>query len=78
MPRMKQPTSRKKVSAENGNQVETSIASFGPATTSRLEEEVRRRAYELYEQRGCQDGAAEQDWFRAEQEVSGRNDERTA
>ncbi len=33
---------------------------------------VRRRAYELYEQRGCLDGYHEQDWFTAEQELSGR------
>lgn len=35
-------------------------------------DEVRRRAYELYEARGRQDGFHEQDWFTAEQEVRGR------
>jgi len=34
-----------------------------------IEEHVRRRAYELYEQRGRQDGFAEQDWLRAEAEI---------
>lgn len=38
-----------------------------------MEEEVRRRAYELYEQRGRQDGMAEEDWLRAEAEVLGRS-----
>jgi hypothetical protein len=33
---------------------------------------VRRRAYELYEQRGRLDGFHEQDWFTAEQELRGR------
>jgi hypothetical protein len=32
---------------------------------------IRRRAYELYEKRGCEDGHAEEDWLRAEAEVLG-------
>jgi hypothetical protein len=32
---------------------------------------IRERAYELYESRGCEPGQDEQDWFRAEQEMSG-------
>ncbi|MEO5935730.1 MAG: DUF2934 domain-containing protein [Terriglobales bacterium] len=38
---------------------------------------VRRRAYELYEQRGCRDGFHEQDWYTAEQELSGRKQTRS-
>ncbi len=34
-----------------------------------LQEEVRRRAYELYEQRGMQDGFEVEDWLQAEAEV---------
>ena len=37
-----------------------------------LEEEIRRSAYELYEQRGCEDGRALDDWLRAEAEVNNR------
>ena len=33
---------------------------------------VRRRAYELYEERGRLDGYQDQDWYTAEQEVSRR------
>ncbi len=36
------------------------------------EQEVRRRAYELWEQRGRRHGFAHQDWFDAEKEVSER------
>jgi hypothetical protein len=36
------------------------------------EEEIRRRAYELYQQRGGTDGLHEDDWFRAETELLGR------
>lgn len=69
MPRIKQATSRKKASAENGNQNQASVTVLTPAAATGRDEEVRRRAYELYEARGRQDGAAEEDWFRAEQEV---------
>ena len=39
-----------------------------------LELEIRFRAYELYEQRGCMPGQEEQDWFAAEREVLSRHD----
>ena len=34
-----------------------------------IHEQVRRRAYELYEQRGRLDGFADQDWLQAEREL---------
>ncbi|HXY51532.1 MAG TPA: DUF2934 domain-containing protein [Terriglobales bacterium] len=37
-----------------------------------LEEEIRRRAYELYEARGCAPGHETDDWFVAEREVLAR------
>jgi len=37
-----------------------------------IENEIRQRAYELYEQRGRQDGHDVEDWFRAEQEIKRR------
>ena len=37
-----------------------------------LEEEIRRRAYELYETRGWEDGHDLEDWLRAEEEITGR------
>ncbi len=36
-----------------------------------LEEEIRRRAYEIYEQRGREDGHDLDDWLRAEAEATG-------
>jgi hypothetical protein len=36
-------------------------------------DEVRRRAYELYEERGGEHGSHDEDWYRAEQEVRARN-----
>jgi Protein of unknown function (DUF2934) len=37
----------------------------------RMEQIVRRRAYELYEPRGREDGHAQEDWLHAEAEVVG-------
>src|SRR5258706_14041088 len=34
-------------------------------------DEIRRRAYQLYEERGRQDGSHEEDWHRAETELLG-------
>jgi len=38
-----------------------------------LEDEIRVRAYLLYEQEGRQDGHDEEYWLRAESEILGRN-----
>jgi hypothetical protein len=37
-----------------------------------LEDEIRRRAYELYVQRGSQSGSEAEDWLTAEREVRQR------
>jgi len=39
-------------------------------TDPKLEEEIRRRAYVLYEQRGREDGHEIDDWLRAEAELA--------
>jgi hypothetical protein len=36
------------------------------------EETTRERAYELYAERGMEDGHDLEDWFRAEEELSGK------
>ncbi len=51
----------------------SSIENFPSATIHPgLEEEIRRRAYELYEERGRQDGLHQEDWERAQTEVLSR------
>ena len=35
-----------------------------------LEQQIRERAYELYEARGRQDGHEQEDWFRAKEELT--------
>jgi hypothetical protein len=36
-------------------------------------EQIKRRAYELWCERGCPDGSADEDWHRAEHELRLRN-----
>jgi malate/lactate dehydrogenase len=38
-----------------------------------LEEQVRNRAYEIYERRGREDGHALEDWLQAQSELPGRS-----
>jgi len=71
-------TSGNGVRAKNGNgAAETSVivaaesASEKPFSPS-LEEQIRVRAYQLYLERGGNGGSPEQDWFRAQQEIRGR------
>jgi len=41
-------------------------------------EEIARLAYSYWEGRGRHDGAAEDDWYRAERELKGRSPDRIA
>jgi hypothetical protein len=55
--------------------------SLGPRSRKRAlpsdtEERIRRRAYELYEQRGRIDGFALDDWLQAECEILGAQKQR--
>ena len=47
-----------------------------PATviseSQELEYQIRRRAYELYEERGREDGHEKEDWLRAEEEITSK------
>jgi len=50
----------------------TKSASANVVSDPNLEEEIRRRAYVLYEQRGREDGHDLDDWLRAEAELSAK------
>lgn len=79
---------RKKSDSTNGNSTPKRAAkSMTTAATGsnlavmppvNLEEEIRRRAYEIYEERGGRHGLDQDDWFRAEQEVTARYGRRSA
>jgi Protein of unknown function (DUF2934) len=51
---------------------------FMPPTPINVEDEIRRRAYELSEQRGFVPGYENDDWFVAEQEVMARYRQQSA
>ena len=67
MPRTKQTNS-------TARPAKSKVAVMEPTNRSiaEIEETIRARAYELYEQRGREHGHAEEDWLRAEQEVRDR------
>ena len=44
-----------------------------PPISIDLQGEIRRRAYELYEERGCVHGYEQEDWAKAEREVLTRH-----
>ncbi len=62
------PVSRKKPAKVP--EKERATAGSGPTTLD--PEMVARLAHSYWEARGCPGGSPEEDWFRAEQELSGR------
>ncbi len=50
----------------------------GKAGAEAIVEQIRFRAYELYEERGREDGHELEDWLRAEDEVTDRTSKRAA
>jgi DUF2934 family protein len=44
----------------------------------KIEEEIRKRAYELFEARGKEEGHELEDWFHAEKEITGRKSDAAA
>jgi hypothetical protein len=63
------PISVTAISQGNGNMAENKKYAHLEAG---IQEEIRQRAYELYEERGRQDGFHDEDWSRAETEVLSR------
>jgi len=47
-----------------------------PAQPNDIEERIRQRAHELYEERGGADGFALDDWLQAESEILGTQKQR--
>lgn len=43
-----------------------------PQESPTIEEAIRIRAYELFEERGRENGHDQEDWLRAEEEVTGK------
>jgi Protein of unknown function (DUF2934) len=71
MARVKTPPSNSK---KNSNGSELLVATEGKKNIIpiNLEDEIRQRAYEIYEQRGRTSGNQHEDWLRAEREILAR------
>ncbi|MGH7228499.1 MAG: DUF2934 domain-containing protein [Nitrospiraceae bacterium] len=67
-PRKRTASSTNKSSARGGRGTQLTAA---PREAEELEARIAKRAYELYEQRGGQDGYALEDWLQAEREIRG-------
>ena len=81
MPRIAKKAISNVASIESGSKARPESEKISPAGSlngASLEERIRARAYELYQERGFQDGSAEQDWQRAEEELKGRAAKRSA
>jgi hypothetical protein len=81
MPKAKTAKKVQPIASENhDSHLTASVVTFESAATqnSNLEERVRQRAYELFQERGGKEGYAEQDWLRAEAEILGHSERRTA
>jgi len=63
---------RPKADAKKAKTKNTATAGIGNAIPINLEEEIRRRAYELYAERGFFSGHEHEDWLKAEREVKQR------
>lgn len=69
-PRTISPTSRPP--SETPRRSRSLPANYIPIKQEPTEEQIRRRAYELFLARGAQPGSAEADWRQAEQELRAR------
>ncbi len=76
---------RKKNDGPNGNSTTKRAAKAMAAPSNlavmppvNLDEEIRKRAYEIYQERGGNHGLDQDDWYRAEQEVRARFGRRSA
>lgn len=57
--------------AHNGHDIRTG-ATVGHGIAAFGHDEIAKRAYELWQERGCPHGSAEDDWYRAAEELRSR------
>ena len=77
MPRAKTPrngesTSKQVITMPESPSQIRKTAFSASAVPADLESQIRQRAYELYQQRGCTPGRETDDWFQAEREILAR------
>jgi hypothetical protein len=74
MPRATYLKNRKAYTTNGDNDAESSVTVISAPKS--LEDEIRLRAYLLYEQEGRQEGHDEEYWLRAESEIMARRGRR--
>lgn len=62
-----------RLSGEEQKQCCCSSGATAQASSITKEDQVRQKAYELYEKRGCQVGRDQEDWFEAEKSICKQN-----
>jgi hypothetical protein len=72
------PTRKPTSITEGATKRPTAVAPASSRSEGDLQDEIRQRAYELYEQEGRQEGRDEEYWLRAEAEIRGRRADRSA
>ncbi|HEY3930244.1 MAG TPA: DUF2934 domain-containing protein [Candidatus Koribacter sp.] len=72
MPRAKSAAATAEKKSSTRIQKAAAAPTNGNSPVSVTDEVIRRRAYQLYESRGRQDGAHDADWFAAEAELRRR------
>lgn len=73
-PRTIKPTTKSRTAKTALQMPESGNGNTPHYSPADLEAEIRFRAYEFYERRGCTPGQEEQDWIAAEREVLSRHD----
>jgi len=63
---------------EQGMKTDSRNKQVATAEPPRIEEEIRTRAFELFEARGREEGHELEDWLRAEEEIVGRKSDAAA
>lgn len=73
-PRNGTPSSKQVISMSEGTRKKVGATTPTPD----LEEQIRVRAYEIWEENGRLEGTEEDDWKQAEREIHARNDQQFA
>ncbi len=76
---VQRPSRKKSLANSNGNghrassedtQVITSLDEHASVTASPQDDQIAARAYQIWQQNGCQDGCDEDNWHQARRELS--------
>ncbi len=66
---MASPRQHPSPESSNRNDTQPGIEAVAPPTRAPSHDEIARRAYQLFEERGGEPGHEWEDWFRAEREL---------